>query len=152
MVNSLRVRLGLLFLAFLLLVLAAVAVTYSVVASQRNDALLINLAGRQRMLSQRMAKLHQALNWNLPAGTMREDLAAARKEFAAAMAELEAAPINTDKLKSDLKLASQQWFFFQNALDEKRQDTLTRATNVATTSERILEIMEAVVTGYEALH
>ena len=83
---------------------------------------------------------------------MREDLAAARKEFAAAMAELEAAPINTDKLKSDLKLASQQWFFFQNALDEKRQDTLTRATNVATTSERILEIMEAVVTGYEALH
>lgn len=112
----------------------------------------INKAGRERMLSQRMAKLHQALNWNLPAGTMREDLAAARKEFAAAMAELEAAPINTDKLKSDLKLASQQWFFFQNALDEKGQDTLTRATNVATTSERILEMMEAVVTGYEALH
>ena len=50
MVNSLRVRLGLLFLAFLLLVLAAVTVTYGVVASQRNDALRINLAGRQRCM------------------------------------------------------------------------------------------------------
>ena len=59
---------------------------------------------------------------------------------------------NLPQLQHQLALVEQQWFFFQNALDEKRQDTLTRATNVATTSERILEIMEAVVTGYEALH
>lgn len=112
---------------------------------------LVNISGRQRMLSQRMAKFHQAMNWNLPAGPLRTELATARKEFSDAMAELETAPGNTDKLKRDLKLASQQWFFFQNALDEKGLDTLTRATNVATTSERILEMMEAVVTGYEAL-
>ena len=97
-----------------------------------------------------MAKLYQALHWNLPAGRMREDLALARKEFSAAHAELEAAPLNTDKLKRDLQLTSQQWFFFQDALDQKEQDAMTRATNVASTSERILEMMEEVVSGYEA--
>ena len=74
MVNSLRVRLGLLFLAFLLLVLAAVTVTYGVVASQRSDALRINLAGRQRMLSERMT-------WLALAGPTDPALATERQHF-----------------------------------------------------------------------
>lgn len=57
MLRSLRSRLWLLFIAFLLLVLGSVAVTFGAVASQRNDAHLINLAGRQRMLSQQMTWL-----------------------------------------------------------------------------------------------
>ncbi|HHW86429.1 MAG TPA: hypothetical protein GX400_09490 [Chloroflexi bacterium] len=82
MIRSLRLRLGFLFLAFLLLVIAAVTVTYAAVASQRHDALLINLAGRQRMLSQQLTWL---------ALTVPDDplLAANRQRFAETLAALE---------------------------------------------------------------
>ncbi len=42
------------FLGFLLLVAASVAVTFAALQTQRDDALVINLAGRQRMLIQKM--------------------------------------------------------------------------------------------------
>lgn len=57
MLTSLRSRLWLLLLAFLLLVLGSVAVTMHAAAGQRHDAFVINLAGRQRMLSQQMTWL-----------------------------------------------------------------------------------------------
>ncbi|PIV26723.1 MAG: hypothetical protein COS37_04960, partial [Anaerolineae bacterium CG03_land_8_20_14_0_80_58_20] len=47
----------LLFVAFALLVLVSVSATIWGVETQRQDALVINLAGRQRMLTQQMARL-----------------------------------------------------------------------------------------------
>ncbi|MEE9284428.1 MAG: HAMP domain-containing protein, partial [Dehalococcoidia bacterium] len=54
---GLGARLGLLFVGFLLLVLASVVTTFWGIQTQEGDALVINLAGRQRMLSQQTAKL-----------------------------------------------------------------------------------------------
>ncbi|MCS6825433.1 MAG: type IV pili methyl-accepting chemotaxis transducer N-terminal domain-containing protein [Caldilinea sp.] len=81
-VRSLRLRLGLLFFAFSALVVAAVAMTYAVVAGQRHDALLINLAGRQRMLSQQMT-------WLALAAPDDPLLAANRRRFAETLTALE---------------------------------------------------------------
>jgi two-component system, NarL family, nitrate/nitrite sensor histidine kinase NarX len=55
--GSLRTQLGAIFLGFLLLVAASVAVTFWLVASQQHDAAILNLAGRQRMLTQQMTRL-----------------------------------------------------------------------------------------------
>ncbi len=55
--RSLRLQLGTVFLGFLLLVLSAVTVTFWLVQTQQNDAAIINLAGRQRMLVQQMTRL-----------------------------------------------------------------------------------------------
>ena len=57
MLKSLQARLTLLFVAFVLLVLISVGAMFWGLETQRNDALLINLAGRQRMLAQQMARL-----------------------------------------------------------------------------------------------
>ena len=55
--RSLHTQLGLVFLGFLLLVISSVAVTFWLVQTQQNDAAIINLAGRQRMLAQQMTRL-----------------------------------------------------------------------------------------------
>lgn len=115
---------------------------------------LVNIAGRQRMLSQRMAKFYQAINWGVASSNALVNLAKARDEFLTAMAELSASPKNTLLIKQEITLAQQQWFFFDQALKSSAisNDSKVRfATNVATSSERILETMDKITGFYEQL-
>lgn len=57
MFRSLRSRLGAIFLGFLMLVAASAAATALAVSAQTDDARVINLAGRQRMLTQQLTWL-----------------------------------------------------------------------------------------------
>ena len=111
---------------------------------------LVNVSGRQRMLSQRMAKAYFFRQMGVNVTQAGEMLDAAVKEFAKAHEELKAAPQNSAHIKEELALVEQQWFFFQNALGMRDAGEQKRAaTNVATTSERILEQMNEVVGLYE---
>ncbi len=56
MFQSIRAALGLLFLTFVLLVSITVGATFWGLNAQKQDALVINLAGRQRMLVQQMTR------------------------------------------------------------------------------------------------
>lgn len=57
MIQRLQVQLTILFAAFVLLVITSVGVTYWGLQTQQQDALVINLSGRQRMLAQQMTRL-----------------------------------------------------------------------------------------------
>lgn len=73
MLKSLQGRLSALFFAFVLLVLTSVGATFWGVKTQQNDALIINLAGRQRMLVQLMVRLAVGEQGNGSASDMLVD-------------------------------------------------------------------------------
>jgi hypothetical protein len=111
---------------------------------------LVNIAGRQRMLSQRMAKCFFVGQSGLVSEALSSELTAARREFVLALNELNQVPENTPEIRIELGLANTQWLFFEQALNgQESRDIALR--NVATTSERILEVMDGLTGRYEKL-
>jgi hypothetical protein len=108
---------------------------------------LVNVAGRQRMLSQRAAKFFLAQAWKAPIPRADAEMQKARTEFAAALATLEQAPEATPAIRQELDLARQQWVFFELAL--AYQGNAARSIeNVFLLSENVLSVMEKVTTLY----
>lgn len=129
--------------------LVAQAVTESIEKmTQAPSARLVNLAGRQRMLSQRLAKNYFLSAAKVESKVVHAQLAADAADFRQALQTLKAAPVSTPAIRSELELADSQWLFFDAALRRPADDAGLNA--VATTSERLLGVMDKLTGLYEA--
>lgn len=107
---------------------------------------LVDLSIRQNMLAQRMARLYLQAQLGNRTQSLQVDMQQARIEFSVALGELADAPANTRAIVESIALARMQWLFFENALNRPGERGLAR--DVATTSERIMQMMDAIALQY----
>jgi hypothetical protein len=110
---------------------------------------IIDTAGRQRMLSQRMAKNYFLVAANVNSGAAAKEIGVDKAEFKAALAALVKAPISTSAIREELELCSAQWFLLETAIDQPggRADSMK---TVASASERVLELANSLTEKYES--
>ena len=116
-----------------------------------NDA--INKAGRQRMLSQRVAKFYLARAWGAAVPNAEAEIDKARAEFVQALDLLANAPEATGPIQREIELARNQWVFYESAIAQRGVDSAVpeRSGNVFVSSENILTVMDKVTGLYARL-
>lgn len=112
---------------------------------------LVDLASRSDMLAQRLARIYMQIRAGMGGKAAQVDLEQTRKEFAAAFGELAAAGENTPAIRANLELARQQWMFFEMAVNDRGKSFEFARRDVATTSERISQIMNEAALAYVRL-
>jgi len=108
---------------------------------------LVNLCGRQRMLSQRLAK--QALLADLLSGCSQDPtlLGAGLSEFESGLLELEAAPLSNPEIRALLAEVREEWLRLLRSLREAHGPEA--AAGLARSSELLLSQLDALTAQYQ---
>ncbi len=124
---------------------------HSVVLAYENATLapldhLINLAGRQRMLSQRTAKFFLYRTWGLYLEPADMDMHLSLAHFTAVLSQIESSPFATTQTKELVAKIRREWEPYKQALLVSRDPAKMRIN-----AKRVFELSEQVLASTEEL-
>lgn len=110
---------------------------------------LINAAGRQRMLSQRLAKAYMMFTWGVGGTEVQHELEQTSNELGGGLERLLAAPENTPEIRAQLEELQLQWTWLKTAVES--EGALSYRLIVSESSEEMLELSQQLVAQYQQL-
>lgn len=108
---------------------------------------LVSIAGRQRMLSQRMAKFYFYRTWGLYDAAADMELHLSSAHFSAVLNTIDNSPLASAEVRAGVARVRGEWEPYRDALFANRDPARMRqdAVRVAELSERVLAVTESLV-------
>ena len=107
----------------------------------------VNLAGRQRMLSQRIAANYLLRSWGIDTPAVRGNLESSVHDFSAGLAKLRSRADNSSDIQGELEEVAQQWEWLQASLSVEGAGSYRLI--VAESADAILEATDRITRLYE---